>query len=116
TVVSQDGNGGDELMGSRGGWLGFAGRHDGRGGASTLVFRDTAGNLGHPVQGVGRSTPLAAGCPGPLFDATHTLAANSSMTLRYDIVVADGELGPAQCAELAARAGADDLLRDTGND
>ncbi len=116
TVVSQDGNGGDELMGSRGAWLGFAGRHDGHGGGSTLVFRDAPGNLGHPVQWFVRSTPFAAVCPAPFFDTTHTLGADSSLTLRYDIVVADSELGPAECARLASRAENDDLLRDTGND
>jgi hypothetical protein len=61
-----------------------------------------------------RSTPFAAVCPAPFFDTTHTLAADSSLTLRYDIVVADGELGPAECAELASRAGDDDLLERYG--
>jgi hypothetical protein len=46
----------------------------------------------------------------------HTLAAESSLTLRYDIVVADGELGPAECAALAARAAAADPIPATGND
>jgi hypothetical protein len=114
TVVTPDGRGGDELMGSRGPWLGFAGRHDGHGGGSTLVFRDAPGNFSHPSQWFVRSTPFAAVCPAPFFDATHTLAAASSLTLRYDIVVADGELGPAECAALAARAAAADPIPATG--
>jgi hypothetical protein len=101
-------------MGSRGPWLGFSGRHDGHGGGSTLVFRDAPGNLSHPSQWFVRSTPFAAVCPAPFFNATHTLAAGGTLTLRYDIVVADGELGPAGCGELAARAAAADLIAVTG--
>ena len=115
-VVTADGPGGDELMGRRGPWLGFAGRHDGHGGWSTLVFRDAPANFSHPSRWFVRSTPFAAVCPAPFFDATHTLAADNSLTLRYDIVVAAGELGPAECAALAARAAAEDLLTVTGND
>lgn len=116
TVVTPGGSGGDELMGSRGPWLGFAGRHDGHGGGSTLVFRDAPANFSHPSQWFVRSTPFAAVCPAPFFGATRTLAADDSITLRYDIVVAAGELGPAECAALAARAAAEDLLAVTGDD
>jgi hypothetical protein len=113
TVVTPDGTGGDELMGRRGPWLGFTGRHDGRGGASTLVFRDGPGNFCYPTQWFVRSTPFAAVCPAPFFDATRTLPVGDSLTLRYDIAVADGELGPAECAALAALAAADDLIAVT---
>jgi Methane oxygenase PmoA len=116
TVVTTAGLGGDELMGSRGPWLGFAGRPDGHGAGSTLVFRDAPANFSHPSQWFVRSTPFAAVCPAPFFDTTHTLAAGDALTLRYDIVVAAGELGPAQCAALAARAAAEDPLAVTGND
>lgn len=115
TVVTPDGQGGDELMGSRGPWLGFAGRHDGRGGGSTLVFRDSPANFSHPSQWFVRSTPFAAVCPAPFFDTPRALAAEDSLTLRYDIVVAAGELGPAECAALAARAAAEDPLAVTGD-
>jgi Family of unknown function (DUF6807) len=110
TVVTPAGTGGDEVMGRRGPWLGFAGRHDGRGGASTLVFRDSQANFSHPSQWFVRSTPFAAVCPAPFFEQTCTLAAGAPLTLRYDIVVADGELGPRDCAVLADRAAASDPL------
>ena len=113
-VVTPDGTGGDELMGSRGPWLAFAGRHDDAGGASTLVFRDAPGNFCHPTQWFVRSTPFAAVCPAPFFDKVRTLAPGETLTLSYQIVVADGELGPAACAALAARAAAARLTQDTG--
>ena len=114
TVVTPDGTGGDELMGSRGPWLAFAGRHDDAGGASTLVFRDAPGNFCHPTQWFVRSTPFAAVCPAPFFDKVRTLAPGETLTLSYQIVVADGELSPAACAALAARAAAADLTQVTG--
>jgi len=110
TVVTPDGSGGDELMGTRGSWLAFAGRHDGHGRTSTLVFRDAPANFSYPSQWFVRSTPFAAVCPAPFFDAVHTFPAGAALTLRYDIAVADGSLDPAACAGLAERAAARDLL------
>jgi hypothetical protein len=110
TVVTPDGTGGDELMGTRGPWLAFAGRHDGHGRTSTLVFRDAPANFTYPSQWFVRSTPFAAVCPAPFFDAVHTFPAGAPLTLRYDIAVADGSLDPAACARLAERAAARDLL------
>jgi len=113
-VITPEGTGGDDLMGSRGPWLAFAGRHDGSSGASTLVFRDAPGNFCHPTQWFVRSTPFAAVCPAPFFDKVRTLAPGETLTLSYQVVVADGELGPAACAALAARAAAARLIQDTG--
>lgn len=110
TVVTPDGTGGDELMGTRGPWLAFAGRHDGHGRASTLIFRDAPGNFSYPSQWFVRSTPYACLCPAPFFDTEYPFAAGASLTLRYDIVIADGALDPAACARLAERAGLRDLL------
>ena len=114
TVVVPGGRGGDELMGRRAPWLGFVGRHDGRGGAATLVFRDAPENFSYPSQWFVRSTPFAAVCPAPFFDTARTLAAGDSLTLRYDIVVADGALGPAECAVLTSRAAASNLIAKAG--
>jgi Methane oxygenase PmoA len=110
TVVTRGGTGGDELMGTRGPWLAFAGRHDGHGRASTLVFRDSPANFSYPSQWFVRATPYACVCPAPFFDKEHTFAAGAALTLRYDIAIADGDLDPAACARLAERAAARDLL------
>jgi len=110
TVITGGGTGGDELMGVRAPWLAFAGRHDDRGGASTLVFRDGTHNFSYPSQWFVRSTPFAAVCPAPFFDTKHTFVAGESLTLRYDIIIADGEAHPVRCAALAAHAAAVDLI------
>jgi hypothetical protein len=104
-VITPDGAGGDEFMGRRGPWLAFAGRHDGHGRTSTLIFRDGPENFSAPSQWFVRSTPYACLCPAPFFDTTCTFAAGASLTLRYAIVVADGELDAGACARLADRAG-----------
>ncbi|HWG00611.1 MAG TPA: PmoA family protein [Trebonia sp.] len=109
-VMTPAGTGGDEMMGSRAPWLGFTGRHDGHGRWSTLVFRDAAANFSHPTQWFVRSTPFACVCPAPFFDAVYVFRAGTSLALRYDIAVADGELGIDECAALAAGAGENDLL------
>ncbi len=110
TVLTPDGTGGDELMGVRGPWLAFAGRHDGRDGAATVLFRDAPGNFSYPSQWFVRSTPFAAICPAPFFDTEYTLAADGTLTLRYDIVIAVGAAGRVRCGLLAARAAAANLI------
>lgn len=114
TVVAADGAGGDELMGTRGQWLAFAGRHDGHGRWSTLIFRDAPRNFSNPGQWFVRSTPFACVCPAPFFAAEYRLGPGKSLTLRYDVAVADGELDPAACARLAGRAGDHDVLSGEG--
>jgi Methane oxygenase PmoA len=114
TVLTPDDAGGDELMGTRAPWLAFIGRHDGHGGASTLVFRDSPRNFSYPSQWFVRSTPFAAVCPAPFFDTTCTVGEGAALTLRYDIAIADGALDPAACARLAERAAARDLLPAEG--
>jgi len=107
-VILPDAEGGDELMGRRAPWLAFAGQHDEHGRWSTLVFGDSPANFSYPSQWFVRSTPFAAVCPAPFFDATHGLPAGQQLALRHAVIVADGARGPSACARLAARQG--DLL------
>lgn len=102
-VILADAAGGDELMGRRAPWLAFAGQHDGQPGRwSTLVFADSPANFSYPSQWFVRSTPFAAVCPAPFFADTYTLPAGQALTLRHDVVVADGEHAAPACARLAA--------------
>jgi hypothetical protein len=102
-ITPEHEDGGDEVMGWRGPWLAFVGRHDERGHMSTLLFRDSPENFSYPSQWFVRSAPFACVCPAPFFSAEYPLAAGDSLTLRYAIVVADGALDRAAAASLADR-------------
>jgi hypothetical protein len=93
--------GGDELRGIRAPWMGFSGRHDGSGGASTVVMVDAPGNVQHPPQWFARSEEFACLCPAPFFSEEHTVEPGATMVLRYGVVVADGASDPERAASLA---------------
>jgi Methane oxygenase PmoA len=109
-VLTPDGDGGDELMGRRGPWMGFTGRHDEHGRSSTLIFADSPRNFSYPSQWFVRSTPYACLCPAPFFDTEYAFTDGASLTLRYDVIVVDGEPDRAGCDRLVARAGTSDPL------
>ena len=98
-VLAPGVTGGDELMGLRAPWLGFVGLQDSDPRASTLVFAD--GNPGSPTPWFVRTGIYACLCPAPFFDTEVPLAAGDTLTLRYAIVVADGEHDPTAAAKLA---------------
>jgi hypothetical protein len=98
-VLTAGGAGGDEFMGWRGPWLAFATP------AATLLFLDSPANPGYPCQWFVRSNPFACVCPAPFFAEETEVAAGAKLTLRYDIIVASGELDLAACALLAEREG-----------
>jgi hypothetical protein len=104
TVITPDAVGGDDLMGWRGPWLAFVGRHDGDDGAATLLFTDHPTNPTYPNQWFVRSNPFAAVCPAPFFGKEYELPAGAALTLRYDVFVADGALDHSACAGLAGSA------------
>jgi hypothetical protein len=89
------------LRGIRAPWMGFSGRHDGRGGASTIVMIDDPGNVQHPPQWFARSEEFACLCPAPLFSEEHIVEPDATMVLRYGVVVADGASDPERAARLA---------------
>ena len=98
--------GGDELRGIRSPWMGFTGRHDGSGGASTIVMVDDPGNVQYPTQWFARSEEFACLCPAPFFSEEHDVAPGDTLVLRYGVVIADGAGDPDRAAALAATAGA----------
>ena len=104
--------GGDELRGIRAPWMGFSGRHDGSGGASTLVMVDDPANLQHPPQWFARAEEFACLCPAPFFSEEQGIAPGATMTLRYAVVVADGASDSERAARLAGAGSAalDELL------
>jgi hypothetical protein len=104
TLLTPHGRGGDELMGWRGPWLGYTGRHDGHGRASTLVFCDRPENFSAPSQWFVRTGSYACVCPAPFFSEEHPLEAGQTLELGYDVLIADGALDAARCGELASQA------------
>jgi Methane oxygenase PmoA len=76
---------GTGFMGWRGPRLAFATP------AATLMFRDP-GNPGSPCRWFVRSTPYACVCPAPFYADVVPVPAAGELTLRYQVVVADGEL------------------------
>jgi hypothetical protein len=99
TVYLPGVTGGDELMGVRAPWLGFTGKHDGDGGASTLVFVDRQGN---EPQWFVRSEPFACVCPAPFFSEVVTVAPGDTLSYDYAVVIADSAGGLDEVSELAA--------------
>ena len=92
----------DDLNGIRAPWLGFTGRHDEGGGASTLVFVDAEDNPRHPTPWFVRSGVYACLCPAPFGEAELLVAAGEELALRYAVVIAAGEQDPDGAARLAA--------------
>lgn len=109
-VVTPDGTGGDELMGSSGPWLAFVGRHDGAGVGSTVVFRDHESNYNFPTKWFVRAGMYAVVCPAPFYDTEHDLASGATLSLRYDVLVADDVRDVTACGRLAEKAARTDLL------
>jgi hypothetical protein len=103
-VLIPDGEGGDELMGWRGPWMGFVGRHDEHSGSSTLLFRDNPGNFSYPTRWFVRTGVYACLCPAPFFDQEHVLPDGGELTLRYDIFVVNGALDAAGAHKLAGQS------------
>lgn len=101
TVLAPGVAGGDELRGIRAPWMGFSGRHDGSGGASSIVMIDAPGNVQHPPQWFARSEEFACLCPAPFFSEEHVVEPGATMVLRYGVVVADGASDPERAARLA---------------
>jgi hypothetical protein len=103
TVLTQDGPAGEEqLMGSRAPWLAYVGRHDGIIRDSTLLFADDPANFCFPCEWFVRTSVYGCVCPAPFFSEEYQLAAGESLTLRFDVLIADGALDTGGCAALAA--------------
>ncbi|WP_243061934.1 PmoA family protein [Humibacter sp. RRB41] len=103
-LIGADGTTGEDVRGTTGTWAGLTGRHDGRGGSSTVVFADVT-----PQQRLGtkwfvRSEPFACINPAPFFDRVRIFEPGETLDLRYAVTVADGEADAPRMATLAAAA------------
>ncbi|QVQ50834.1 PmoA family protein [Spiractinospora alimapuensis] len=101
-VYTQDAVGGDDMMGTRAPWLGFAGRHDEHDRSSTLVFVDAPDNTNHPTQWFVRTGMFACVCPAPFFDTVVGAEPGVPLTYRYGVVIADGDREADGSGRLAA--------------
>jgi Methane oxygenase PmoA len=90
-VLTPEGAGAGEVMGWRGPWLAFATP------AATLIFRDSPANPGFPCRWFVRTLPYACVCPAPFFATEVPVPAAAELTLRYEVVVATGELDIDAC-------------------
>lgn len=81
-----------EIMGSSSAWLAYEGRHDVSGNRSALVFLDHPANLRHPTQWFVRRDPYACVSFAFSFDEEYSLAPGASLTMKYRIVVCEGEV------------------------
>ena len=104
TVLAPGVAGGDELRGIRARWMGFTGRHDGSGGASTVVMVDDPRNVQHPPQWFARTEEFACLCPAPFFSEEHEVPPGRTLVLRYGLVIADGAGHPGRAAALSVAA------------
>jgi hypothetical protein len=98
TVFAPGVTGGDELMGIRAPWLGFSGKHDEEGGASTLVFIDRQDS----PQWFVRSEPFACVCPAPFFSEEVPIGPGETLSYDYAIVIADSAMDLDEVTRLAA--------------
>lgn len=90
-------------MGSASPWLAFTGRHDGSGRSSTLIFVDHPDNPRYPTKWFVRSEPFACVSFAFAFDEILALPSGETLQLAYDVIVADGALGPNDIRRHAAR-------------
>ncbi|KRD44026.1 hypothetical protein ASE38_07560 [Cellulomonas sp. Root930] len=101
TLLAPDFSGGEEVRGTRGPWMGFVGRHDETGGASTVVMVDSADNPSHPPQWFARTEHFGCLNPAPFFSTEVPFAPGDTLRFRYAVVIADGGADPASAASLA---------------
>ena len=86
TLLAPDFAGGEEIRGTRGPWMGFVGRHDETGGASTVVIVDGTDNPSHPPQWFARTELFGCLNPAPFFSTEVPFAPGDSLTFRYAVV------------------------------
>jgi hypothetical protein len=94
--------GGDNLMGARGRWASFTGRHDGSARESTVLIVDTGSE--DEQQWFARTGQFAGLCAAPFFSTESTVPAGGSARFSYAAVIADGRCDDARVSTLLGSA------------
>jgi hypothetical protein len=89
TIIAADGGSGEDMMGKSARWLAYVGQHDEVDRTSTMLFVDHPANKN--TTWFVRSTLFAAVNPSFAFFDTVELPPGESLTLRYRLVIANGE-------------------------
>lgn len=97
-ILAGGGLEGPEVMGRAAPWLALAGRHDGTGASSTVVFVDHPDNPRHPTKWFVRNDPYACASCSFMFDEVYPLGPGEELALRYVVIVCDGAWEPARIA------------------
>lgn len=101
TVLGPDGATGETLRGRHAPWMAFTGQHDELEGSSSIVMVDAPTNAQHPPQWFARSEPFGCLGPAPFFSTEVQFGNGETMTNRYAVVIADGEVDHNRAAALA---------------
>jgi hypothetical protein len=109
-VVTAAGVGGEEAMGTRGGWMAYAAAD------ATVVIVDHPGNPRHPTPWFVRTEEYAGLCPAPFFDDALVVGAGEKVRFRYSVVVADGPSDLARATALASSTATHSTPAPTGQD
>jgi hypothetical protein len=88
-LVASNGVMGEAVRGTRGEWAGFSGLHDGKDGASTVLFVDRTPPQDLDIKWFARSEPFACLNPAPFFDRVRTMGEAETIELRHAAVIAD---------------------------
>jgi hypothetical protein len=89
TVIAADGGSGEEMMGKSARWLAYVGQHDEVDRTSTMLFVDHPANKN--TTWFVRTKLFAAVNPSFAFFDTLELPSGEALTLRYRLVIANGE-------------------------
>ncbi|MEZ4862116.1 MAG: PmoA family protein [Caldilineaceae bacterium] len=102
-VRAAGGLSGEEVMGQAAAWLAFAGKHDGSGDQSTLLFLDHPQNLRYPNKWFIRIQPYACVSFAFMFDEEYALPAGETLTFHYRLIFCDGPRTDEQIEQAAAQ-------------
>lgn len=103
-IIASNGVGGEDVRGTRAGWAGFTGRHDGEDAASTIVFADLSPQQNLDTKWFARSEPFACLNPAPFFDRIRVVEPGETVELRYAVAIADHEADLDRMSALADAA------------